>query len=86
MVRVKEHRGVEVGEDVAIRGPVGRPPGPVVVGGVEPIHLLVGEDVVARAQHEVVGCRAAQGVRAAELGVGPGVGEGVGGAVVGPAQ
>jgi hypothetical protein len=34
-----------------------------VVGGVEPGHLLVGEDVVPRAQGEVVGRRAAEGVR-----------------------
>lgn len=67
-------------------GAGGGAPGPVVVGGVEPVHLPVGEDVVARAQGEVVGCRAAQGVRSAELGVGPGVGKGVGGAVVSPAQ
>ncbi|MFD6186523.1 hypothetical protein [Streptomyces goshikiensis] len=50
------------------------------------VHLLVGEDIQARCEGEVGGRDTAQGVRAAEPGVGPGVIEGLDGAVDVPLQ
>lgn len=83
-------------------GVFGAAPQVGVVDGMEPVHLPVGENVQARAgfvrengflaykatraEREVGGGGPAQGVGAAELGVGPGVFEGVDGAVGVPAD